>query len=313
MKILITGASGYLAGRLLEIFENCNLDVQAASRNIKKLNFVKPSIPKREINWKDKEKISQACEKSDVIIHAAGPDANYCKSNTEESYKFYSEATKELIRSAITHKVRKFIFFSTIHVYSNSLHGMITEDNEPRNDHPYAQSKLIGEKTVIKEISSNKNMSYHIIRLSNGYGCPSSKNIDCWKLFVNNVCRQAIEKNRIEITNDRMQFRDFIPMKNICSTLKEISLNTNLPSGVYNLGSGKSFELYRFAELVKERIKLITGNDIEIFSNNNSKNYKSFTYEIKKLEKLISLEPINHKDEIDHLIKFCLQNFKSNN
>ena len=106
MKILITGASGYLAGRLLEIFENCNLDVQAASRNIKKLNFVKPSIPKREINWKDKEKISQACEKSDVIIHAAGPDANYCKSNTEESYKFYSEAKITKISNVNTNKPR---------------------------------------------------------------------------------------------------------------------------------------------------------------------------------------------------------------
>ena len=124
---------------------------------------------------------------------------------------------------------------------------------------------------------------------------------------------------RIQLKENSGQFRDFVPITNICDVIEQIIVGSKLPSGIYNLGSGKAMELIKFAELIKERIEITTGKKIYLYTNNNNKKYKPFVYKIDKLTKGASLYKVNkvmnsltkyHESEIDQLIKFCLINFK---
>ena len=86
-------------------------------------------------------------------------------------------------------------------------------------------------------------------------------------------------------------------------------INSNLPSDIYNLGSGIAVELITFANIIKERLEIITGKKIKIITNNNNQKYNPFFYKIDKLTKKNCLFKIDHKSEIDQLIDICLKNF----
>ena len=306
MKILITGASGLLGGRLLNYLSNQDYSIKAVSRNIDNLDFCDESVQKIQINWKNKNEIFQMCEGIDVIIHAAGPNANDCLNKKLDSEEFYSKITKNLADAAVECNVKKVIFFSTIHVYGNPLEGTVREDSKKTNDHPYAIYKMIGEDILQKHL--NAKLDYYIVRLSNGYGYPLSKNINNWLLFANNICKQAIETREIKIKGNSGQYRDFIPISSICNVVKQM-INSNLPSDIYNLGSGIAVELITFANIIKERLEIITGKKIKIITNNNNQKYNPFFYKIDKLTKKNCLFKIDHKSEIDQLIDICLKNF----
>ena len=58
--------------------------------------------------------------------------------------KFNCETTIKFAQAALKAGVKRFIFLSTIHVYSSKLIGVFSEDSIPSNSHPYASIKNKG-------------------------------------------------------------------------------------------------------------------------------------------------------------------------
>ena len=111
MKILITGAFGYLGGRVSSFFSSISEYeiILASTRAVKTPSSLK-NIKVIQINWKDEESISNACTNIDVIIHAAGMNAQDCKINPEEALNVNGIYTAKLVKNAISHKVKKIIY-----------------------------------------------------------------------------------------------------------------------------------------------------------------------------------------------------------
>ncbi len=53
-----------------------------------------------------------------------------------------------MVEAAVAKIVKRLIYLSTIHVYKNPMEGKIDETTPTTNLHPYAISKLAGEKVV---------------------------------------------------------------------------------------------------------------------------------------------------------------------
>ena len=86
MKILITGASGYLGGRISSFFSTMSkYEIILASRRAVKIPNNFKNIKVIQINWKDEESILNACTNIDVIIHTAGMNAQDCYINPKEA------------------------------------------------------------------------------------------------------------------------------------------------------------------------------------------------------------------------------------
>ena len=210
MKILITGAFGYLGGRVSSFFSSISeYEIILASTRAVKIPSSSKNIKVIQINWKDEESISNACTHIDVIIHAAGMNAQDCKINPEEALNVNGIYTAKLVKNAISHKVKKIIYFSTAHVYSSPLKGIITEDVSPKNKHPYSTSNLAGENYVIQAHLSSK-LQGVVLRLSNCIGAPKDINSNCWMLLVNDLCKQIIEHQKMKINTNGKQLRNFI-------------------------------------------------------------------------------------------------------
>ena len=149
MKILVTGGFGYLGARIAEFLVKQGHHVLAGTRN--KLN--RPINKKFhteivQISWNEQEKIDEICKGVDLVIHTAGMNASDCAENPVSALEVNSIYTSRLVQSSIKQGVKRFLYISTVHVYSDLLQGVISEDSYPVNLHPYAYSHKVAEDVV---------------------------------------------------------------------------------------------------------------------------------------------------------------------
>jgi UDP-glucose 4-epimerase len=272
-------------------------------------------------NWDSPEQLEKLCQGIDVIVHAAGMNAQDCLQDPSAALAVNGVATSRLIEAARSARVKKFIYFSTAHVYKSPLQGVITEETTTENLHPYATSHLAGEACLRYAIQQG-HIQGTVIRLSNAFGSPASVNANCWDLLVNDLCKQAVQNGFIVLKTPGLQQRNFIAIADFCDTIQKIidyepSLNLNfaLPD-VLNVGSNYSMSVLEIATLISQRAQIILGKTVEIKrpiveSMINIVNSEPFLYSIDRLKRMGIQIDDSSIAEIDNLILFCKREFNS--
>ena len=205
-SVLITGGSGYLGGRIADyLSEYSEYNIIIASRNYA------TKFNNRKIDWNSKKSINDVCIKIDIIIHLAAMNAKECIENPEKAFEINVTNTKKLIESAVLQGVKKIIYFSTAHVYSSALSGIIDESAKTVNQHPYAKTHLLAEKLIL-DFNKKSSCQGIVLRLSNSFGAPLDLNSNCWMLFANDICKTGILESKIFIKSNSFQVRDFITL-----------------------------------------------------------------------------------------------------
>ncbi len=312
MKILITGGSGFIAGRLAKHLAKNN-DIFLVSRNknlqIKKLKKVKI----KHINWENQSNINELCKDIDTVIHTAGMNAKNCLLNPEYANRFNGYRSLDLINASINNKVKNFFYLSTAHVYCSPLIGDINENSKTTNKHPYATSNLLGEKFLTEAILSS-HIKGNVIRLSNVYGTPIHNKTNCWDLVMQDICLQAIKNKKIILKSNGMQKRDFIPMESLCIFFEKIlNKEIKITENIVNLGSGISQTIYDIALFVQNRTEKKFGFFPKIFANEkDKKNTNKDLIFNSKFNFISSLElELNKYKEVDGILNFCNINFNN--
>lgn len=313
MKILITGGLGYLGGRLSQYLSEINHEVVVATRGYFQNYKYLENVSIQHIDWADELSINKLCKGCDVVIHAAGMDSNSCESDPINALQFNGVATSKLLKSAISVGVNNFIYFSTAHVYSQNLSGLFNENSNVTNLHPYATSHKSGEDAVLYQ-SLKGEINGIVFRISNSFGAPIDPNIDCWSLLVNDLCRQAIISNKINLRTSGIQYRNFISIQDL-SKIVEFFLSyshqknfEDLP--IFNIGSESSMTVHDMALLVSHCFEKNYGRKIKIerkkISSPEKKTIKSkLIFSNDKLTKLLGTTFNNTKNEIQSLFNFC--------
>ena len=250
----------------------------------------------------------------DIVIHAAGINAQDCVSSPKAALEFNGGVTARFVKAASRVGVWRFIYLSTAHVYSNPLVGIITEESYPNNAHPYASSHLAGDKAVKLANKHGKTEGF-VFRLSNGFGAPLHDDVNCWMLLVNDLCKQAVLTNKMILKSSGQQERDFIGINQICLAIEKIAIKTvdSKQSNLYNLGSGAAQSVISMAQLIQERCSVVLGfkPTISCKEEDTDINYseEKLDYRIDKITaagvKFTNEEKVN---EIDDLLRFCQSN-----
>jgi nucleoside-diphosphate-sugar epimerase len=177
LKILITGATGFIGNFLVKelLNQNFNISVVLRSKNKYLLNNVKQFIVGDFGNHPD---FSSCLKNIDCVIHLAGKahviDKNKA-SILEEFRKINTDLTINLAKQAKSAGVRKFIFLSSIRVNGNQNIKPFLESDTPDPQEPYAISKYEAEQGLLK-IAKETSLEVVIIRPPLVYGVNASGN-----------------------------------------------------------------------------------------------------------------------------------------
>ena len=315
MNILVLGGFGFLGGRITQHFLNAGYSVfQGTTRNLKSnsSNIHRAVVVK--IDWNNKNKLDEICKGMDLIIHASGMNSKDCELDPSDAFNINAVATAKILQSAIKMKVKRFLYISTINIYSDKLTGKISESFPPHNLHPYASSHYAGEN-IVMWAQKNDLIDGIVIRVTNGFGVPINKEVNCWMLFVNDLCRQAVENKKLQLLSNGSIRKNFIPISEICNIInfllcsfsfkKKIGKNSPL-----NIGGNHSFTLLEMAEIIQSRCELVLGYSPEIYRAKKKFEKKSnLIIDLTKLKKLGYKSDYSLNEEIDNLLLFCANNF----
>jgi len=316
MQVLITGGLGYLGGRLASHLLHQGYKIFVGTRkNLKRINDPLSDAIPVQMDWKNSISLKSATRGMDAVIHAAGMDAQACSANPTKALEVNGLYTAMIVEAAIANGVRRFIYPSTVHVYRKPIVGKINEITSTTNFHPYATSKLAGEKVVLYAKQREKIQGV-VLRISNGSGNSIFPETKCWHLILNDLCRQAVEKKELNLRSEMSIERNFIPMKDICLGIDhflQVSEN-HLNSSPFNLCSKKSHSLQQIAQLVVARCKNKLGYTPELNSSNHDgekNSNRSLHLCTKKTEKTGLTLQQNLEKEIDNTLLFCKTHFFS--
>jgi len=317
MQILVTGAFGFLGGRIAQYLSNsANTVILGSGRELNSPEWL-PDVKTIEMEWENQSSLENICEDIDVIIHCAGVNARDCQLDPVNALKYNGLYTSSLVEAAKESNVSIFIYLSTAHVYSNPLEGTINDSKCPANLHPYATSHLAGEQSVLYA-GLNSDMTGIVLRLTNCYGKPAHKEANCWMLLVNDLCRQAVEEKILTLRSNGKQLRDFISIKSLCEKIelllssKDVQSDNN--SVVLNISSGESMQVSAMAARIQERCEKILGYKPDLKINGKDKTIYAKYLTIVPSEIIQnSDEPGNKFQELDELLTFCNKHFSESN
>lgn len=308
MLILVAGGRGYVGFRLAHYLSSRGHEVVIGTRKSfpNYQGALGKNISQIQIDWTSRKSLEHATKGMDLVVQAAGMNAEDCCKNPVEALEINGAATARIAEACVSTNVRRLIYLSTAHVYGNRFSGKITEKTPTLNLHPYATSHIAGESHV-KWLNAEKKIEGVVVRLSNSFGLPYSRNKECWKLFVNDICKQAVQNGRIQLKSNSQQRRDFISMTDvvrIIGHLGQINLGQYSES-VFNVGSGWAPTLEEMAKLVQSRCKVKFGYFPKIFYSEEDNNIiNNFEYS----GNYIKSSGINFKENIINEID-CILNY----
>ena len=245
---LITGATGFIGHNLIKDLSKRKIKVLVKNKksHIKNYKNIYIDISKKKINFNFLKDVSS-------IIHLASISDERSKKNKNKNkikqtnYIFI----KNLIKESKKYNVKRIIKISTAKVYGLNPNKKITETSKLKPYNNYINYHAKSDYFLYNEINKKK-LDIIILRLSNGFGVPKNFNNDCWGLIVNNFCYNAFKYKKIIIKSSANYKKNFIDMKNIIKIIKFFDSYPKKISGIYNIGSNKSFSLDQIAKIVKK-------------------------------------------------------------
>ncbi len=298
MRILITGAAGYIGTEL--VFKLCvNPEVESItiydnlSRGNHNLFIGGHKIP-QPINFihgeiLDSRRLRQALKNIDVVYHLAAkvttPFANVDGHIFEQVNHW---GTAELVYAVEESDVKKFIYVSSTSVYGNNREPA-SEETEPSPDSFYAISKFRAEQHVQR--LSNK-VNTVILRLGNVYGYSKSMRFDA---VINRFMFDAHFTNRITINGSGEQYRSFIHIEKAAYILSQL-FTGSMPGGVYNV-TDKNINIITIAESLKELYP-----HLELFFINQ--NYAGHSQQVQPQSAILDYITIPQSDFKEELADF---------
>ncbi len=266
MRILVTGGFGYLGSHVSNYFSSKGHQVKILSRTSHpELSEWSRQFEVAVGNVSEYSSIENCCRDMDVVIHTAALNEVDCRLKHKEALLVNGLGARNLLEDAYQNKVKKFIYFSTFHIYGLPKTDIITEETLPDPINNYSITHYLAER-YCRQFEVEKKVKSYILRISNGYGAPLFKSVKRWTLVLNDLCSTAFNRKKIVLRSRGTQERDFVGIRDIMQGV-DIFVEKDIADqgdNVYNLGSGQNTSIISLANAVAEVFKERYNESIKI-------------------------------------------------
>lgn len=285
MRILLTGASGYIGSYLIRHFFNQKIEFGAIFR--RKPDYLSDILQHTPFYITDLESLPGLSihEHYDVLIHLAS--ANDIDSKDSLSALLTTGyGTRRVIEFCKRNSISHMIYFSTFQVYGTN-EGRISEDTPTNCQNDYALTHLIGEE-YLRIARQRGELDGIILRPTNIYGAPIHASVDRWSLVPTCFCKEAVEQGKITLQSSGKQARDFISLEDISQLTQILAQNFDSHMNqTINLASGHVRTILETATLTARVYHEMTGKNIEIQTlTTEPEKYASLDVNTGKMENL---------------------------
>ncbi len=181
MKVLITGATGFIGQHLVNTLRRQNVKICALVRDLSKIRYMWPegAVEGRYGDLAEPETVNNVCKGIDTVFHLVSYAQNEGKSESECEDRHWSitvTGTQALLAEAAQKGVKRFIFLSTVKVMGEGGATCLDESGLAAPESSYGRAKLAAERLVL-EAGEKHGMHVCSLRLPMVYGLDNKGNL----------------------------------------------------------------------------------------------------------------------------------------
>ena len=230
-KVVVFGGSGFIGSHTADELTEKGFDVVVFDRTPSKFLGENQKMIVGDIL--DQNVVLEAVKGAEYVYHFAGiADIKEAQDDPAATFKANVLSTIHILEACKFHKVKRFMYASTIYVYSE--HGSF-----------YRSSKQSAE-LIIDNYNKIYGLKYTIMRYGSLYG----KRANHFN-FINNIIRQAILDKKIIRKGDGSEVRDYINV--LDAARASVNLLTEKSDSEYVIITGtQTMKVKELLHMIKE-------------------------------------------------------------
>ena len=256
MRILVTGACGFIGSHLVEKLVKQNYKVKAFTfYNARGSNGWLDNVDRKVIknleivsgDIRDHEFLVNCSKKTDIIFHlAALIGIPYSYSASKSYIDTNITGTYNVLNAAKANSVSKTIITSTSEVYGSAQSIPITEQHRLNAQSPYAASK-IGADQLAMSFNKSFGLPVTIIRPFNTFGPRQST-----RAIIPSIITQIYKNKNLVRIGNLSPTRDFTYVEDTANAFLTTIKNKNISGETINLGNNFEISIRDILKILKD-------------------------------------------------------------
>lgn len=276
MKILLTGASGFIGGKLLAALIKKYGSNAVVALTSKKITGVNCLVYK---SFSDFGLDDDYFNEITHVIHAGAFTPKDTNQANDIEYSFSNINYTRLLLSYGFKKIIKIINLSTLDVYAQT-EEKLSERSRVEPISLYGSSKFYCEE-MVKAFSAQRSISYMNLRIGHVYGPGEEKYKKVLPIAIKNI----IENNPVELWGDGSDLRSFIFIEDVVESILN-SLEVPEENLDINVVSGNSVSIYDLLHKIIE----VSGKQVQLHKRSSNHKKRDLVFDNSLLLKILLKE-----------------------
>lgn len=291
MKIIVFGGAGFIGNSVVKKLLNQGHEVASVDNLISGdlNNFENLDVINYCIDITNKEMFDLINFVPDLVIHLAFPTP-LCNRDVQKQFEEIATTGMLNILEYTRKNCNKIIYASSISVYGIPEVLPITEDNIISPILIYGANKYMNE-LYLKSYSSEYNLSYTILRISDTFGEFDKRNN-----AINNFIKGCLKLEHLNINGDGNQIRTYTYVEDIANAFL-LSIE-NIRNQVFNVASKTHISINNLIKVIENEV----GNSSVVIYNKGI-DQRDYIFECNKfIKEFGEFETIGFERGVSNLV-----------